>query len=625
MSDETDLSRRQLLRYTGAGGLALAAGCSGDGGSSGDGGGGDGGATATATDAGTETAPGTASGDISRGGKPVIGLSNSPRGFNPLVISDAAAFAIIDQMYPQATARDPSDPANVVGYVFDEFSFDSESLEGTATVREGFAWSDGSEFTAEDVAWSFNYMMDNEGHRYQQNVANFETFEATGDYEVRFTLAQETAAVFTPDTGMFAVPIMPRATWEGVDNYEEFDPFQENGELLGANGWRWVDSDEGNWYELEAMPDSVPDGLHEGPYVDRLRFRVYGDMTSLINALRNGDVDMTYESITPNRAFQLQDADGAEVFSSQSRGYNYIAHNMRRVPLDDKSFRQSLGFVFPYNYLQSTLRRNLTEVGSYASAKAYEDWWPDSHDEPIEHGPYRTESGELDVERAREFLRNADGAHEYTFGSVESSQIQQAGGDAEIRVDGELLTDAHTDNDGNPGQGPLGLVVAPPSRAPVESRAAARFVENLNKVGIPAETRPTAENTMSSLVRVQEDFDMWMEGWVYMPQPHFYMSFWLTSDRADVASESDSVALNPMGYTNADEKIAAVHNTYDPEAQKQAAAEALAQVYEDQPALITEYPNRLHATSTAFDGWVKLPGGISQTPWTYLNVHQAQD
>jgi peptide/nickel transport system substrate-binding protein len=616
MSEKSSLNRRQLLKYTGVGGIALAAGCTGGGDQTQN--------TETGTGTTTSSGSGTESGDVARGGKPVIGLSNAPRGFNPLVISDAAAFAIIDQFYPQATARDPSNAANTVGYVFEEFEFDSDSLEGSATIRDGFQWSDGTDFTAESVAWSFNYLMDNEGHRYQQNVANFESFEATGNLEVSFTLSSETAAIFTPDTGMFAVPILPRQTWEGISDYEQFDPFSENGELIGANGWTWADSNEGNWYELEATPDILPDSLHEGPYVDRLRFRVYGDMTSLINGLQNGEVDMTYESITPNRAFQLQDADNAEVFSSPSRGYNYVAHNMRRVPLDDKPFRQSMGFMYPFKYLNETLRKGLTQLGTYAAAKAYEDWWPEDFDTPIQHGPYKTEDGTLDVERTREFLRNADGEHDYTFGSVESSQVRDAGGDMEIRVNGELLTEAHTDNDGNPGQGPLGVVVTPPSTAPVEARAVSRFVENMNKVGIPAEVRPTAENSQSSLIRVQENFDMWQEGWVYMPQPHFYMAFWLVSSRADMDSSSESVMLNPMGYGGADEKIAAVHNTYDPAEQKQAAAEALAQVYEDQPALITEYPNRLHATSNAFDGWVQLPGGISQNPWSYLNIYPSE-
>lgn len=308
--------------------------------------------------------------------------------------------------------------------------------------------------------------------------------------------------------------------------------------------------------------------------------------------------------------------------SSPSRGYDYIAHNLRRVPLDDKSFRQSLGYIFPFNYLESTLRRGLSTAASYASAAAYSDWWPDDYDTPISHGPYRTDDGQLDVEQAREFLKTADGAHEFTFGSVESSQVSGVDADQEIRVDGELLTEAHTDTDGNSGQGPLEIVVSPPSTSPVRAQAVGRFVENLNKVGIPAEVNPVAENSQNSLVWSQEDFDMWMTGWIYMPQPHFYLSFWLQSSRADLQSEEEALNLNPMGYTNADDLISAVHNTADPAEQKNAAAEALARIYEDQPALITEYPDRVHATSNAYEGFTKLPGGVSQPPWTYINIRQ---
>lgn len=620
-SDSHRVDRRRFMRYAGVGSLAALAGCT-ESGSDGSG---------TPTSGGTETSTQqTTSGgsgvdqgsDVTKGGKPVIGLSNQPRGFNPLVISDAAAWAIMDQMHPYPTARDPKKPTETAPFVFKDWQFDADSLSGTAKITEGFKWSDGADLTAEDVAFTYQYLLDHEGHRYESNTANVKDIGTGGnEYELEFTLKNEVAAVFTPETGVFAVPILPKQVWEGVDDYQKFDPVAENGELLGAQGWSWADAEEGTWYELSAAPDNIPDEIHEGPYVDSLRFLVKDDMTALINALKNGQVDLTYESITPNRAFQLQDAENSKVWSARARGYNYLAHNMRRVPLDDRAFRQSLGFVYPYNYLKSSLRKGLTETGDYAAAKVYDPWRPDDFQTPVEHGPYKTDDGKLDVQQAREFLSNASEKHEYTWEAAESPQVT---GDKEIRVNGKLLTEAHTNNAGDGGQGPLKVIVSPPSVEPVRSRAVSRFVENLNEVGIPAETKPTAENTQTSLVWGQENFDIWASGWIWMPKPHFYMGFWLTSAKADMESSSESPALNPMGYSGADELIDKVHKTYDQKSQRATAKEALATVYEDQPALITEYPNRLHATSNAFDGWVKVPGGISQNPWTYLNVHKAE-
>ncbi len=624
MTEQTEepadrFDRRDFVQAGALAGMFGVAGCLGGGGEGGSGESATASPTATASDTPESTATGTEledSSDVKTGGKPVVGLGAEPQAFNPLVTSDADAWAIMDQMYPYPTARDPEDVTVTAPFVFNEWSFDPESLEGEVTLTEGFQWSDGEPLTAEGVAWWFNYLMEETGHRYEGNTNQIESIEATGEYELSFTLASETAAVFTPETGVFAVPILPAHIWKEVDDYTKYSPT----ELVGAQGFEWADSSAGNWYELKTNPDLLPDEIHPGPYVDRLRFRVFGDMTTLIQELKNGNVDVTYSSITPNRAFQLQDTDSVKVWNSKSRGYNYIAHNMRRVPFDDKTFRQSLGFVYPFNYLENQLRRGLTEPGDYVAAKVYEPWRPDSFDEPMDHGPYKTDDGQLDVAQAREFLTNADGAHDYTFGPVESSQVT---GDKEIRVDGELLTEAHTNNDGEGGQGPIKLIITPPSTAPVEARAGARFVENLNEVGIPAETQPVAEGSQNSLVWAKEEFDMWSSGWIWMPKPHMYMSFWLTSSRADMESNSEDFNLNPMGYGNADDLVADVMSTFDPETQKQATKEALARVYEDQPALVTEYPNRLHASSNAFDGWVKVPGGITQNPWTYLNVHQA--
>lgn len=599
MSNDSQGTRRDVLKYLGVGGVTALAGCSTGGGDS--------------SDNDTTTSGAISPGEIQRGGKPVIGLANEPRGFNPLVISDSAAFAIMDQLFVYPTARDPENPNETTGYAFSDWEFDPDTLKGSASIREGMTWTDGETFDANDVAFTFNYLMEQSGHRYEGNVKNLNSLEKTGQYEIEFTLASETPAVFTADTGTFAVPILPEHIWSEIDDYTTYSPEQP----IGAGGFQWRDKSEGNWYELEARPDALPDDLHEGPYVDSLRFLVFGSMTALINGMKNGEVDLTYSSVTPNRAFQFQDRDDTKVWNAPTRGYEYIAYNMRRVPFDDKKFRQSLGFAYPFNHLVNTLRRGLSTPGDYPVANTYDPWRPDS----FKNGPYRTESGELDVEQMRSFLENADGEHDYTWGSVESSQVT---GDKEIRVDGKLLTDAHTNNDGEGGQGPIKMMMTPPSTSPIVARACGRFVENLNKVGIPAEKQPIAENSQTPRVWGQENFDMWASGWVYMPKPHFYLNFWLHSRRADMESNEKALHLNPMGYGGADDLIEKVHSTYNPEEQRQASKEALSAIYEDMPALITEYPDRLHATTQAFDGWVQMPGGISQNPWTYLNVHQSQ-
>lgn len=596
------VNRRSVLRYTGIGGVAALAGCTGDDGESAGDGSDDSDSTETVDSDG-----------IQMGGEPVVGLTSEPNGFNPLLISDADAWAIMGRFYPEPIVRDPSEPGGHAPFVFSDWDFDPESMEGWATVTDGMEWSDGTSLTADDVAFTFNYLMEVEGHRYEANVSGFEMLEATGNNEIEFSLADEVAAIFTPETGAFAVPQLPEHVWGDVDDFEEYSP----DELVGAGGFRWDDSDPGNWYEIEAAPELMPDEIHEGPYVDSLRYQVFGSETALTNALQNGDVDLTYNSITPNRAFQLQDDENVRVWDARSRGYNYVALNMRRTPLDDVRFRQSLRMAFPFEELVGTHRRGLSERGDYAAAAVYEDWRPDGFDDPFDHGPYELEDG-FDAESVRSFLED----HGYSFGSVESGQVT---GDAEIRINGQTLPEAHTGNQGEGGQGPLEIVVDPPSDSPVDSRTAEDFAENLNEVGIPTEINPTDPNAQQSVIWGQEDFDLWFSGWIWMPNPHFYLNFWLHSSRADMDSTSDSINLNPMAYDGADDLITQVHGTSDPDEQQAVAKEALATIYEDTPAIITEYPNRLHATSRAYDGWIEMPGGISQNYWTYLNVHQADN
>lgn len=601
----TSSTRRQMLRYTGVAGIVGAAGCAG--GSSDDPGtgGGD-----TDTDDGTD-----GGGSQNTGGKPVIGLAAEPKAFNPLVNSQAEMFAILDQFYQNPTVRDRNNPSKTTGWMFQDYSFDPDSLSGTFSVPEELTWSDGTDFTAEDVAWTFgDYLQNNEGHRYEGDIAPIKDIGTTGTYEGEFQLSRSAAAIFVERVGVFSVPVLPKHIWSEVDDYTQFSPT----ELVGSGGFKWGDSDPGNWYEIEAR-DDFP--LHDGPHVDALRFRVYGSMNAMMQGLQNGEIDMPYRSITPDQAAQIAGQNEIKIWESPSEGYNYVAFNMRRTPFDDKPFRQAMSFIYPYDYLVNDLRRGKSVKGDYVAAAAWETRRPDSFDEPFDHGPYQTEDGEPDYEQARAHLENADGKHDYSFGPVESEQVT---GDVELRINGETLPEAHTDNDGNSGNGPLDIVMTPPSQAPVAAKASARFVENLNEIGIPTEKRPVSANTQDSVIWQEEDFDMWESGWIWMIPPDFSMDFWLLSGNADMDSSSSNVHLNPMGYAAGDEAIKETVQTFETDAQIQAAKEALATVYEDHPVLVTEYPDRINATSGDFTGYVKFPGGIAQNVYTYLSLRPTQ-
>ncbi|WP_189319211.1 hypothetical protein [Halolamina pelagica] len=52
-------------------------------------------------------------------------------------------------MYPYPTVRDPADVENTHPYVFNDWSFDPDSLTGEVTLTEGFQWSDGEPLDAE--------------------------------------------------------------------------------------------------------------------------------------------------------------------------------------------------------------------------------------------------------------------------------------------------------------------------------------------------------------------------------------------------------------------------------------------------------------------------------------------
>mgnify|MGYP000878736324 CR=1 FL=1 len=98
--------------------------------------------------------------------------------------------------------------------------YNEDYTQMTVKLREGIFWSDGIEFTADDVVFTVNYLMKNEGLRwgaeFRQNVNKVEKIDK---YTVTFHLKEPNPRFHYYFTVRFdACYIMPKHYWEKVEN-----------------------------------------------------------------------------------------------------------------------------------------------------------------------------------------------------------------------------------------------------------------------------------------------------------------------------------------------------------------------------------------------------------------------
>jgi peptide/nickel transport system substrate-binding protein len=675
-SDST-YDRRSFLKAGGAGAVAVSlAGClGGDDGGSGNNG-------SSQGQGGNGTQSGNADMDpeqIPEGGVFTVGLPEAPAGLNTLATSSSYSFAILDFINEFGTAITPKDfdirPSLYTDWTIENTEGNDPSPTVLFSVRDGagLTFTDGESFGVDDVVFTYNYMLENQPGRYVSTIDPIESVEtASGnDWDVRMEMDR---VVGTYDSNQLQIPILPEHVWSNVDNYQQYEP-TANGGPVGLGPGEVTEFNPDTAIELTFRDDfdtlNTLDWVKEddvlapgGPFLDTLRFQVFGSQNALNQALLQGNIDATYLGLdSPQQIEQVKESQNRSLVSGPDSGFSYQAFNLRRTPLDDVAFRQAYSFAFDDFYWTENLKRGYAVEGDFVMPPGYGKVRPETGtDQELLEGPstqaltFRAagpESSEPNVQGIRDFLTSGtvisgdqgtfvgseypgaitdvtasqtEARHDYSFGPVQSQVLQQAdNANQEIRVNGETITEMR--------DGPLVLLQDPPQDQPQEAKAIQRLVENLHAVGIPIQTQVLDFNTMLDKVYAQEDFDIYPMGWNSLSSfavSSLYSLF--HSDNADPDGSSDTLLNNAVGYglegnAGADQLISQARGEPDSQRRNDLARQAVEKIYLDVPYMLLSYDEVQWPVNTAdFDGFIQNltdPGGYSFAT-EMSQVHQKQ-
>jgi peptide/nickel transport system substrate-binding protein len=183
--------------------------------------------------------------------------------------------------------------------------YNDDFTEMTANLRDDIYWSDGEQFTADDVVFTVETQMNTPGMIWSGAFSTqVETVEAVDDQTVHFVLQAPNSrfhSVFSVRWN--AAWIMPKHIFSGVENVLEYDFADPVG--LGPYVPHSFDPN-GNWYIWEKREDwdrtSVADFGEPAP-----QYVIYRNNMPIDNRLiemRNGDLDMIHD-LSPEGMFSI--------------------------------------------------------------------------------------------------------------------------------------------------------------------------------------------------------------------------------------------------------------------------------------------------------------------------------
>jgi len=503
-----------------------------------------------------------------------VGWSSEPDTLNSLTTYSTEGMEVINLVYDKLL--DYHADFNTIPSLAEEFSYSDDGLTLTFKLRDGVKWHDGESFTAEDVAFTYNLIMESEQGMFAQWLSHVTSAVASdpNTFVVTFDVPQSV------NPGL-AIHILPEHIWSsvGVDGVETFS----NDNPIGTGPYRFVEWKVGSEITLERNPDFW--GTLPAP--TKIVYILYGNEDVMGQALKGGDIDIITE-VPPTIWDGLSGGENVKAVSLPSFSFHHIAFNMGAYEgapnnplLQDKVIRQALSYALD--------RNQLVEVALAGHGR------PGSSLVPFGLSKYHLvipedQQMDADPEKAMQLLDDA--------GYVDND------GDG-VREDAE----------GNPLQFRLIAI----ETTTVDVRAAQLFRDAAEAVGIKLDLQTLDENTLGELVYNFDnpDWDIHIWGWdLGIPDPNDLVWYFT----CDQINENNELYYCNEEYDRLFEEETV---TLDYEKRKDLLDQLQQVFYEDVGYIVMWYQDKLQAYRTdTWTGWKEIPGGLiyNMTRDNYMNI-----
>ncbi|MBD5555708.1 MAG: ABC transporter substrate-binding protein [Roseburia sp.] len=202
----------------------------------------------------------------------------------------------------------------IVPGLAEKWEYDEESCTYTFHIRDGIKWHDGEAFTADDVKFTIEAIMDpDNGAENAPNYEDVQEITVVDEKTVSFRLAASNVAFLEYMT----MAILPKHLLEGED-MQECDFFRNP---VGTGPYRLESWDQGQSIVMVKNED-----YYLGcPKIDRIIFKIVGDDNAQAVQMEAGELDLVL--LDPKNAQNFADKDGFTCYDMITSDYRGILFN----------------------------------------------------------------------------------------------------------------------------------------------------------------------------------------------------------------------------------------------------------------------------------------------------------
>lgn len=518
----------------------------------------------------------------------VIGMKQDIDSLNPYVGVVSAAYETYQLMYDYLIGTSDKDFSPVPNLA-ERWETSTDGKTWTYHLRKGVKFSDGTELTSKDVAYSFQRAKDDEtaNSQYGSYVDNISKITAPDAYTVVMETAQP-----SPIMLRLVVPILPEHIWSKIDT-KAVANFANDANPVGSGPFRLVEAKKGQFYRFAANKDYYLGAAK----IDELVLRIFTDDEALSQAVQTGEIDMAQD--LPAAVFEpLMGKDGITVNDAKYYGFSELGYNLGAATTDDKPIGdghpalkdKQVRLAIDHAIDRKTLVSKVLRDHGTAATGVIPPIYADFHWNP--------------------------GAAERAFDLAKANSILDAAGYAKGA-------------DGIRAKGGKALKLRMFARSESESsQKDAEYIRDwLSEIGIAVTVSVMSEDNLTDVLGKGE-YDMFHWGWVVEPDPDFQLSVMTCGQRSTQEDGEISAGWSDSFYCDADyDALYAKQQTIiDRAARAEAVKQAQAKLYDDVAYSMLYYYNQADVyRSDRFTGFVAQPtqGGIlalQYGTYSYRNI-----
>jgi peptide/nickel transport system substrate-binding protein len=460
-----------------------------------------------------------------RGGQLVVAERSAPRTFNPALAVDTATRTILERLFADLIHINrrtmKTEPA-----LASSWTVSADGREYTISLRPNLRFSDGHPFTADDVVFTFDVLLDEKVHAPQRDllIVGGKPIVVTkkDDRTVVVSLSEPYAVTDRMFDGIWMLPkhVLGKAFADGTLS-RQWGLDAPPSSIVGMGPFRLQEYRPGerlvlerntNYWKHDARGESLP-------YLDRLVFIVVPSTDAEMLRFKAGDIDVMSQ-LTADQFGSLQAAGDRYRVTDAGPGleYNFLVFNLTATPAGagaavarkrswfrQEDFRHAMSAAIDRDAIVKLVYRGRGEPLWGPVTRGNAAWRNEALPRPARS-----------IARARELLRKAG----FTW-----------------RADGTLVDSADT---------PVEFSILVSSSRPARPQMATVIQSDLAEIGVRVAVTPMDGPAVSERVLTTRDFDACLMGiGSGDADPNTDINIWLSSSAQHFWNPSSPAPATP--------------------------------------------------------------------------------